>query len=153
MKLFHISDILSATTRRLVSYRHMDGVYAIYNFLTGDNLYTHQLIRAEEECAQWLQAQYPQLMMDAPGMADRLHKLDAALQESKQTDEDLAVVVVKWVEEVREELGLPEMLPVHELGEDMHTHIDPLEELQVMVGSKKKVIVVGNDTDADSASE
>jgi len=45
-KDFHISDILSITDGRLVSTRHMDGIYEILNFMTGDNLFTHQLPRS-----------------------------------------------------------------------------------------------------------
>ena len=54
---FHIGDILSVTTGRLVSPRRMDGVYDILNFMTGDNLFTHQLPRAARECAGPLAAQ------------------------------------------------------------------------------------------------
>jgi hypothetical protein len=43
---FHLGDILSITTGRLVSLRHMSGVYGILNFMTQDDLYTHQLIIA-----------------------------------------------------------------------------------------------------------
>ena len=32
-------------------------------------------------------------------------------------------------------------LPVYEMGTDMHTHIDPIEEAEAMVG-KDRVIVV-----------
>ena len=62
MKLFHISDILSVTTGYLVSNRHMDGVYDILNFLTKDELFTHQLPRASDECQPWLRAMFPAIM-------------------------------------------------------------------------------------------
>lgn len=57
---FHIGDILSITTGRLVSPRHIDGVYDILNWMTGDNLFTHQLPRAAGECAEWLAEQVRQ---------------------------------------------------------------------------------------------
>src|SRR3990170_796891 len=60
-KLFHLGDILSITTGRLVSKRHIEGVYDILNFMTRDNLYTHQLPRASRECAPVLLVQHPQL--------------------------------------------------------------------------------------------
>lgn len=60
-KVFHISDVLTITTGRLVSTRKMDGVYEILNFMTGESLYTHQLPRAMRECAPSLRAQYPLL--------------------------------------------------------------------------------------------
>lgn len=60
-KLFHLGDILSITTGKLMSPRHMDGIYDILNFMTGDLLYTHQLGRAIKECAPFLLSQHPQL--------------------------------------------------------------------------------------------
>ena len=58
---FHLGDILSVTTGCLVSPRHMDGVYDILNWMTGDNLFTHQLPRANDECQGPLLAQHPDL--------------------------------------------------------------------------------------------
>ena len=58
---FHLSDILSITTGRLVSTRHMEGVYEILNWMTQDDLFTHQLGRASEECAPILCTLYPEL--------------------------------------------------------------------------------------------
>ena len=58
---FHLGDILSVTTGRLVSPRHMEGVYDILNFMTGNNLFTHQLPRAGREMAPRLLAQHPDL--------------------------------------------------------------------------------------------
>jgi hypothetical protein len=58
---FHLGDILSVTDGHLVSPRHMDGVYDIMNWLTGESLYTHQLVLAREECRTELLRQHPQL--------------------------------------------------------------------------------------------
>ena len=58
---YHLGDILSITTGHLVSPRHIDGVYDILNYMTGDNLYTHQLPRGSRECKLELLKQYPQL--------------------------------------------------------------------------------------------
>lgn len=60
-RTFSINDILSITTGRLVSKRHMDGVYDILNYMTGDNLYTHALPRASAVCRPELLRQHPQL--------------------------------------------------------------------------------------------
>jgi len=68
-KQFHISGVLSVTTGHLVSPRHMDGIYDILNFMTGDNLFTHQLPRASDECKPYLLKQHPQLKdVDASGV-------------------------------------------------------------------------------------
>ena len=58
---FHLGDILSITTHRLVSPRHMDGVYDILNFMSGDDLMTHQLPRVCDEMKPRLLAQHPVL--------------------------------------------------------------------------------------------
>ena len=60
-RTFHIGDILTITTGRLVSPRHVDGIYDILNFMTGDNLFTHQLPRGMDECAPSLREQFPDL--------------------------------------------------------------------------------------------
>lgn len=57
----HISDVLTVITGRLLSRDGMDGVYRILNYMTGDDLYTHQLPRALEVCGPALIAQYPHL--------------------------------------------------------------------------------------------
>ena len=121
MKLFHISDVLSVATGRLVSSRHMDGIYEILNFLTGDSLFTHQLPRAMNECKSWLRSTFPMLMDDSESMPERLSDLDRRIKAIQQDREHIAAVIRDWVEEVRLSLSLPKMLPVYELGADMHT--------------------------------
>jgi len=141
MKLFHIGDVLSVTTGRLVSSRHMEGIYELLNFLTGDNLFTHQLPRAMRECEPWLKTQYPQLMADSPDMAVSIEVLKGNLTSTPQNKEAIGRACAAWVEGVRRKFELPEMLPIHEMGANMHTHIDPIEEAEAMVG-KDKVIAV-----------
>jgi len=58
-KEFHIGDVLSITHGRLVSPRHMDGIYDILNFMTGD-----QIPRATEECREPLLRQHPATSRD-----------------------------------------------------------------------------------------
>jgi len=67
IRRFHIGDILSITTGRLVSPRHMDGIYDILDYMTGDELSTIQLPRAAEECRPSLCEQHPDLaVVDVP---------------------------------------------------------------------------------------
>jgi hypothetical protein len=61
MRKYHLSDILSITTGKLVSIKHIDGVYDILNYLTGVNLYTNEIPRALKECKVYLLEQFPQL--------------------------------------------------------------------------------------------
>ena len=52
----------------------MDGIYDILNFLTGDNLYTHQLPRAMRECEPWLRAQLAPKLFPGHYQMDELLK-------------------------------------------------------------------------------
>ena len=79
MRHFHIGAILSVTTGRLVAPNGIEDVYSILNHMTGDNLFTHQLPRAGEECKPWLLRQHPQLVDASTGA------LDAALASSAIT--------------------------------------------------------------------
>lgn len=139
MKLFHIGDVLSIMTERLVSPDGISGLYNILNFLTGDNLFTHYLGRANRECKPWLGTQYPQLFPNEPRMDCLLHKLTDWLSGSIDTEHEK--LINEWLRLVQEEFKLPEMLPVYQLGADMHLHIDPIEELEAMVGKHKMLIV------------
>ena len=142
MKLFHIGDVLSITTGRLVSSKHIGGVYDILNYMTGDELYTHQLPRACDECLPAFRKQYPQLFKEEPKVAALLADLDRRLlvygEKDKEAQKDACAV---WVEDVRIAFGLPEMLPLYPANE-LHTFKDPIQEACEMVGPEK-VIAVG----------
>jgi hypothetical protein len=60
-ELFHLGSILSITTERLVANDGMDAIYKILNYMTGEQLFTHQLPRASRQCKPLLLAQYPDL--------------------------------------------------------------------------------------------
>ncbi len=110
---FHLGDILSITTGRLVSNRHIDGVYDVLNHMTGDSLFTHQLPRAAEECAPHLLAQHPDLAdVPVPDEFDSKEHVEA------------------WLAEQARRFG--EYRDVAPLASEDHTRIDPLAELQMM---------------------
>lgn len=109
---FHLGDILSITTGRLVSLSHMGGIYALLNHMTGDNLMTHQLPRASRECRPALLAQFPDLAaIEAPEFTDEAH-------------------VWWWLAEQVEDHG--ETREVAPLPAGDHTRIDPLTELRMI---------------------
>jgi len=111
-RMFHLGDVLTITTGRLVSPRHVDGIYDILNFMTGDNLFTHQLPRASEECQGPLLAQHPDLAeIEVP-------ELDGEAEAITW----LAVQVARYGE-TRE---------VAPLAAGEHTCIDPLTEIRKM---------------------
>jgi hypothetical protein len=120
-KDFHIGDILSITTGRLVSLRHMDGVYDILNWMTGDNLSTIQLGRASDECKPWLLRQHPQL---------------AAIVVPELTLQNWRA----WLNEMVAKYG--EALAVEQIPEDDHERIDPLTELQRLRPDFEATVVV-----------
>ena len=129
-RTFHIGDILSVTTHRLVSPRHMDGVYDILNWMTGDNLFTHQLPRAVDECAPSLLAQHPQLAdVEVP---DDFGDSEAAVRD--------------WLETQMAWLGT--MLPVAPLLAEDHTRIDPITEMRIVAPQAEIIGVVMDDPDA-----
>ena len=60
-KQFHIGDILTITTGKMVSLRNIKGLCDILNFMTKDKLDYCQLPRAGDECKIYLLKQHPQL--------------------------------------------------------------------------------------------
>lgn len=120
-RLFPLADILSMTTGRLLSRRHMDGIYNIADWMTGENLFTHQLPRAADTCGPALLDQHPQLRGVEPP-AD----IDAP---------DLMV----WLANVEREHG--EQLPVVPLPPGAWERRNPIEELCDRVGSEKVYVV------------
>jgi hypothetical protein len=123
---FDLSDILSVVPGCLVSSRHMDGVYDILNFMTGDNLFTHQLPRAIGECEGPLVEQHPWLA-------------DVVTPAWKgTTNEELRIEVDAWVAELKAIHG--ECLPVTPL-EDWH-RMDPIQELAELTERPDRIIVV-----------
>ena len=120
-RAFHLGDVLTITTGRLVSPRHMDGVYDILNFMTGDNLFTHQLPRAMDECQGPLLAQHPDLA------AINVPELDGEAE------------VIAWLAVQVDRFG--ETRQVAPLAAEEHTHIDPLTEIRKMAPHAKIITV------------
>jgi len=120
-KQFHIGDVLSITTGHLVSPRHIDGIYDILNFMTGDSLFTCQLLRAFDECKPHLLEQHPQLNdVDASGV----------------TPENWQ----EWLDQQVARYG--ENLTVRPIPEGRHEFRNPLDEAAEMMGGSDKVIPV-----------
>lgn len=119
---FDLGDILSITTDRLVSPRHMEGVYDILNYMTGDNLFTHQLPRASRECQGPLLEQLPQLVnVDVPEEF-----------EGKQHVED-------WLFATKLIFG--ESLTVSPLATGRHEFRDPIMDADQMMGNRPVIVV------------
>lgn len=128
-RTFALADILTITTGRLVSPRGVDAIYDVLNFMTGDNLFTHQLPRAMGECAPAILAQHPDLA--SVKVPDGGWETDAA--------------VWSWA---LEQVGIygqeRELVP---LAAEDHTSIDPLTELAMMAPNTPVITVALPDGD------
>lgn len=111
MKKFHISDILTVITGKMVSIRNIEGLYDILNYVSNDNLHTHQLVRVMEEAKPYLIQQFPQLEnVDISGM----------------DDENL----LTRIEDIEKEHG--SYFEVKRLPEGVHDYINPVAEMIMM---------------------
>jgi hypothetical protein len=117
-KDFHLGDILTITTGCLVSPDHIGGAYNILNWMTGDNLFTHQLPRASRECEGPLLEQHPQLA------AVQVPAFEAG------TRDEMELAVMTWLASQTAIYG--ERLPVAKLPKDQHTEIDPIAEIKMI---------------------
>jgi hypothetical protein len=131
-RTFHLGDILSVTTGRLVSPRHIGGIHELLDYMTTDRLLTHQLPRAMDECASALLAQHPGLS-------------------TVDTPEPFAGVeqILDWLAEQIQRFG--ETLPVEPLAIGQHRYIDPLTELKTMVPGKPIIVVATDESTPDGA--
>lgn len=117
---FHIGDILSVTTGKLLSPRLIGGVYDILNFMTGQSLFTHQLPRVSREAAPVILRQHPNLAaaevgdITADNWKDRLAELAAQFGET---------------------------LPIEPMAPGEHAQKNALAELSEMVGDRPIVVV------------
>jgi len=136
-KQFHLGDVLSVTTGRLVSPSHVDGLYDILNFMTGDNLFTHQLPRAARECRPYLITQFPQL--SGRTMHSAITELDDALNAETAEGEEKKIVT-DWLAKQVAKYG--EMFTVKPIPTATHKVKDPLTEVEEMMGGPEKVVVV-----------
>ena len=101
----------------------MDGLYDILNWMTGDNLFTHQLPRACRECA-------PRLLEQHPGLAE-VADIPAF--------NGSAAAVGEWLRQWIDRFG--EYLPVQALDPADHTHMDALSEVRLVAPDAHMIAV------------
>lgn len=122
-KSFHLGDILSITTGRLVSPTLMDGVYAILNHMTGESLFTHALIRASRVCKPVLLEQHPDLAaVDAESVTGEnwTHWLAEQVQRFGERRDVVALQSYESKDPITEliEMGVPEERIITVIQED-----------------------------------
>ena len=126
MVKFHIGDVLSITTGKMVSPTGMDGIYKILNFMTGEDLYTHQLPRAMRVCAPHLLQQHPQLA--------EVQTIDTEISES-----DFKLWLIEQIAMYGKELA------VEPLPKDAYQPMHPVEEAIWVRGSEEGVYILEAD--------
>jgi hypothetical protein len=97
----------------------MDDVYEVLNFLTGDNLFTHQLPRAGKVCRIPVFKQHP-----------FLKDIDVSDINPTNWEQKLADLKAKHPKEI-------ELEPIANW-----THLNPIEEMIDMKGDDSNIIVV-----------
>lgn len=123
-KAFHLGDVLSITTGRLVSPSHIGGVYEILNHMLDDNLYTHQLPRAMREAAPYLFDQFPELgEVEPPETFEGKTHVEA------------------WLAEQVQRYG--ETFEVGQIPAIARQPRDPMAELEGMLRPDQHIVVLG----------
>ena len=134
---FSLATVLTITTGRLVAEDGIDSMYEILNYMTRDNLYTHQLLRASGECKPWLLRWHPKLAEVRTWLLDQL--IEESTKESDRTADEACKM---WVAIERERLGLPAELSIQRIPQDDHERKDPYDELVVKRGTDKGIDLV-----------
>jgi hypothetical protein len=93
------------------------------------------------ECEPWLRSQFPTIMEDSPIIVKLLPVLDAKLVNADGSQERVQAACKQWVSMVQAEANLPELIPVYEMGAEMHTRLDPVDEAKAMVGDQRVCVV------------
>lgn len=118
-KSFALADVLSVTTGRLLSRSHMDGIYGILGYMTGQDVYTHQVGDACDKAKPALLEQHP-------------HLADVQPPEGGDVADLMA-----WLVEAERVYG--ESIGVQPLADWKHR--DPIEDLCDKVGTEKVFVV------------
>lgn len=126
---FHIGDLLTVTTDRLLSPSHVDGLYRIVDYVTGVPHFTHQLPRGADACKPHLLKQHPWLAeVTVPDWVD-----------SQET-------VARFLAQVSASYG--EYHDVEPLPFGAYVGREPLAEMEEMVGKDRVIPVVLPDNDS-----
>ena len=128
---FHLGDVLSVTAGILLSPRHMEGVYDILKYLTGDNLFTHQLPRAREAAGPWLLTRYPALV---PVTGEC---------EAAATAESWGSTCEAWLVEAATRYG--SYFSLEPMPASAWLSVDPVKELAAMIGDERVIVVEAGD--------
>lgn len=123
-KTFPTGDVLATITGYLVTPNGIGAVYEVLNWMTGDNVYTHQLPRIGREARPVLIAAHPELA--------------AACSEAQQvTRENWQQWLATWTKRYGKTIAVPKFTA------DEHERIDPISELAEMVPPDHIIMATG----------
>ncbi|MEJ8671876.1 hypothetical protein WKI71_36590 [Streptomyces sp. MS1.AVA.1] len=120
-----LADVLSITTERLLSRRHMEGIYETLRTMTGQDVFNHQIPTVADAVAPALMEQHPFLAdLTPPAGADPAD-------------------LMAWLIEAERVHG--ETITVTPIADRQHR--DPIEDACDMVGAEKVFVVPVPPTD------
>jgi hypothetical protein len=129
---FHLGDILTVSTGKLLSLDGIGGLYKILSFMTGTEIYTHQIPRATEACRPEIRRQHPFLesgeMQYANGMLIEMLKTPSGKREPE-------MLVRGWLCKLTAQFG--ETFPVWPLPPGLYEPKDPVDEAVEMFGDDR----------------
>lgn len=132
---FHISDVITILSDKLVSTRHIEGVYDILGFMTDSEPFTHQLPRLATEAKPFLAAEHPELA-----------KVTVPKFEG-ETREDVELSILVWLDTLYPTFGT-EVL-VSRIPAEAHEDIHPLTELLQMKPDAQVIVILPVDEDQE----
>lgn len=135
-KKFHLGDILSVTTGRILPPRGLEGTADLLKFMTGESLVTHQLVRGIEECQPYLAKQFPKLTKTR--MRNAIAKLDKMLEGARNKERKR--IGMNWLDEQVRKYG--KTLAVKPLPKGARKVRDPVEEFTEIFGKPPAAIIV-----------
>ena len=126
-KTFTTAQILNVTTGLLIT--KMDDIYEILNFLTQDELYTHQIPRALTICTPSLREQLPEFYSTKMMLAEK-HLRETLTRVPK---EDVVGIIETFIEKTEQFLGTKTVTiePIKD-----YTPINPIVEMVDMMNKR-----------------
>jgi len=145
-KAFSLRAILTVTTGTLLTEgkdpqdNGIGDLYEILGWMSGEEgLMTHQLPRVGDECKPWLLKWFPELAVY--GMQSNLDSLDKWIKSCREGHSSEGVKM--WLAEMK--MMFPEIKESYDVGKipaESHKAINPMEELESMVGKDRIVSVL-----------
>lgn len=139
-KPFPLRVVLTVTTGRLLTEPKGDrdngigDLYELLNWMTDDELFTHQLPRAANECKPWLLRWFPEL--ERYGSVEALAGLDMLLVNHQGRD-----AIPAWLDGMAFIGGKPSY-DVPRMPADDHERKHPYDELVAMRGTDEGIVIV-----------